>query len=70
MRTDAVITAAGAHDARTAASRPTVPVPDGSCPARIPACGGDDTVKAGDVEAAERPALTRPGAAAGHPVNE
>ena len=31
MRTDAAITIAGAHDARTAASRLTMPVPDGSC---------------------------------------
>ncbi len=31
MRTDAVITIAGAHDARNAASRLTMPVPDGSC---------------------------------------
>jgi hypothetical protein len=31
VRTDAVITIAGAHDARNAASRLTMPVPDGSC---------------------------------------
>jgi Molybdenum Cofactor Synthesis C len=31
MRTDAVSTIAGAHDARTAASRLTRPVPNGSC---------------------------------------
>jgi hypothetical protein len=31
MRTDAVITIVGAHDARNAASRLTMPVPDGSC---------------------------------------
>jgi hypothetical protein len=30
MRTDAVITIVDAHDARNAASRPTMPVPDGS----------------------------------------
>jgi hypothetical protein len=35
MRTDAVITVAGAHDARTAASRLTMPVPDPSCRARL-----------------------------------
>jgi hypothetical protein len=35
MRTDAVITIAGAHDARNAASRLTTPVPDGSCRAEI-----------------------------------
>jgi hypothetical protein len=29
MRTEAVITIAGAHDARDAASRLTMPVPDG-----------------------------------------
>jgi hypothetical protein len=31
MRTDAVITIVGAHDARNAASRLTMPVPGGSC---------------------------------------
>jgi hypothetical protein len=31
MRTDAVITIAGAHDARNVASRLMMPVPDGSC---------------------------------------
>jgi hypothetical protein len=31
MRISAVITVVGAHDARNAASRPTVPVSDGSC---------------------------------------
>jgi hypothetical protein len=30
VRTDAVITIVGAHDARNAASRLTMPVPDGS----------------------------------------
>ena len=35
MRTDAVITIAGAHDAHDAASRLTGPVPDGSCRAGI-----------------------------------
>jgi len=35
MRTDAVITIADAHDARNAASRLTMPVPDESCRARI-----------------------------------
>jgi hypothetical protein len=35
MRTDAVITIAGAYDARNAAFRPTMPVPDGSCWAGI-----------------------------------
>jgi hypothetical protein len=35
MRTDAVNTVAGAHDARSAASRLTMPVPDGSCRAGI-----------------------------------
>ncbi len=35
MRIGAVITIVGAHDARNAASRLTVPVPDGSCRARI-----------------------------------
>jgi len=75
MRTDAVITIVGAHDARTAASRPTVPVPDRSCRARILVRGSDEKMsdekmKASDVEAAGRPTLTRSGAAAGHPVTE
>ena len=70
MRIGAVITIAGAHDARNAASRPTVPVPDRGCLARIPARGSDETTAASDVEAAGEPALTRPGAAAGHPVTE
>jgi hypothetical protein len=35
MRTDTVMTIAGAHDARNAASRLTMPVPEGSCRARI-----------------------------------
>jgi hypothetical protein len=35
MRISAVITVVGAHDARNAASRPTVPVPDGRCRATI-----------------------------------
>jgi hypothetical protein len=35
MRIGAVIMIVGAHDARNAASRPTVPVPDGSCRATI-----------------------------------
>jgi len=32
--------------------------------------GGGDTLKARDGDAAGRPALTRPGAAAGHPVTQ
>jgi hypothetical protein len=70
MPIGAVITIAADHDARNAASRPTMPVPGGSCPARIPARGSDETMKASDVEAAGHPARTRPGAAAGHPVAE
>ncbi len=35
MRTGAVIAIAGAHDARHAASRLTMPVSDGSCRAGI-----------------------------------
>jgi hypothetical protein len=35
MRTDSIITIAGAHDARNAACRLTMPVPDGSCRAGI-----------------------------------
>jgi len=61
MRTDAVIAIAGAHEARNAASRPTVPVPDRSCRARILVRGSDEKtsdekMKASDVEAAGRPA--------------
>jgi hypothetical protein len=70
MRIGAVDTIAADHDARNAASRPTVPVPDGRCRARIPAGGAGDTMNARDVKAAGRPALTRPGAAAGHPVTQ
>jgi hypothetical protein len=70
MRTDSVITIAGAHDARTAVSRLTRPVPDRSRRAGIPARGGGEKMKASDVEAAGRPARARPGAAAGHPVRE
>ena len=69
MRTAAVITIAAAHDARNAAYLPTVPVPDRSCQARIPVRGGDTTM-ASDIEAAGRSVLTRPRAAAGHPVTE
>ena len=69
MRTAAVITIAAAHDARNAAYLPTVPVHDRSCPARISVRSGD-TTKASDIEAAGRSVLTRPGAAAGHPVTE
>jgi hypothetical protein len=66
----AVITIAADHDARNAASRPTMPVPGGSCAARIPARGRDETMKANHVEAAGQSALTRPGAAAGHSAAE
>ncbi len=69
MRIGAVIAIAADHAARNAAYLPTVPVPDRSCRARIPVRGGD-TTKASDVEAAGRPVLIRPGAAAGHPVTE
>jgi len=70
MRTDAVITIAGAHDARNAASRLTMPVPDGSCRADPGLAAAVDAMKASDFEAAGRPARARPGAAAGHPVAE
>jgi hypothetical protein len=40
MRIGAVITIVGAHDARHAASRLTMPVPDRSCRARIRAALG------------------------------
>jgi hypothetical protein len=40
MRIGAVITIVGAHDARHAASRLTMPPPDGSCRARIQAADG------------------------------
>jgi hypothetical protein len=68
MRIGAVIMIVGAHDARNAGSRPTVLVPDGRC--RAGSCpGGGDTMNASDIDAAGR-ALTRPGAAAGHPGTE
>jgi hypothetical protein len=71
MRIGAVIAIAADHDARNAASRPTVPVPDRSCRTRIPVRGSDEEMKAsGGAVAAGRPALTRPDAAAGHPVTE
>ena len=70
MRIGAVIMIVGAHDARNAASRPTVPVPDGRCRARILAWRRGDTMNASDIDAAGRSALTRPGAAAGHPGTE
>ena len=66
MRIGAVITIAADHDARNAASRPTMPVPGGSCPARIPARGSDEKMTASDVEAQGG----RPSAAAGHSVRE
>jgi hypothetical protein len=68
MRTDAVSTIAGAHDARTAASRLTRPVPMEAAGPRSWPGGGGDAMKAGDSGAAGRPARARPGAAAGHPV--
>ena len=68
--TDAVITIAGAHDARNAASRLTMPAPDGSCRAGILSGGGGDAMNASDFEAAGRPARARRGAAAGHPGTE
>ena len=70
MRTDAVITIAGAHDARNAASGLAKPVPDGRCRAQIWPGGGGDAMNAGDAVAAGRPARARPGAAAGDPVKE
>ena len=70
MRIGAVIMIVGAHDARNAASRPTVPVPDGRYrPGSWPG-GSGDTMNASDIDAAGRSALTRPGAAAGHPGTE
>jgi len=42
MRIGAVDTIAADHDARNAASRPTVPVPDGRCRAEILARGSDE----------------------------
>ena len=59
MRIGVIIAIVTDHDARNTASPPTVPVPvpvpDGSRPARIPACGAGDTMKASDVEAAGWP---------------
>ena len=70
MRIGAVIAIAADHDARNAASRPTAPVPDRSCRARIPVRDSDEEMKASDTVTAGRPALTRPDAAAGYPVTE
>jgi hypothetical protein len=70
MRIGAVIMIVGAHDARNAAPRPTVPVPDGHYRAKILPWRRRDTMNASDIDAAGRPALTRPGAAAGHPGTE
>jgi len=70
MRTGAVITIAGAHDAHDAASRPTVPVlMDAAGPGSWPG-GVHDAMDASDVDAVGRSALARPGAAAGHPVTQ
>ena len=65
-----VDTIAADHDARNAASRPTVwCLMDAAGPGSRRG-GGGDTIKARDVKAAGRPALTRPDAAAGHPVTQ
>ena len=70
MHIGAVDTIAADHDARNAASRPTCRcLMDAAGPGSRPGDGGD-AMKARDVVAAGRPALTRPGAAAGHPVQE
>ena len=68
MRTDAVITIAGAI-------RLTMPRPGRLCRCLMDAAGpgswpggGGDAMKASDAGAAGRPARGRPGAAAGHPV--
>ena len=70
MRIGAVIPVVGAHDARNAASRPTVwCLMDAAGPGSRRG-GAGETMNARDVKAAGRPALTRPGAAAGHPVTQ
>jgi hypothetical protein len=70
MRIGAVIMIVGAHDARNAASRPTCGcLMDAAGQDHWPG-GGGDTMHASDIDAAGRPALTRPGAAAGHPGTE
>ena len=70
MHISAVITIAADHDARNAASRPTCRCLTDAAGSRSRRGGGGDTMKARDVKAAGRPALTRPGAAAGHPVTQ
>jgi hypothetical protein len=47
MRIGAVIMIVGAHDARNAASRLTVPVSDGSCRVRIAGLAAAVTMNAG-----------------------
>jgi hypothetical protein len=70
MRIGAVDTIAADHDARNAASRPTVwCLMDAAGPGSRRG-GAGETMNARDVKAAGRPALTRPGAAAGHPVTQ
>ncbi len=70
MPIGAVDTIAADHDARNAASRPTCRCLTDAAGPRSRRGGGGDTMKARDVKAAGRPALTRPGAAAGHPVTQ
>ena len=68
MRIGAVNAIAADHDARNAASRPTCRcLMDAAGPGSRRG-GGGDAMNARDVKAAGRPALTRPGAAVGHPV--
>jgi len=70
MRIGAVIAIVGAHDARNAASRLTMPVSAGSCRAGSWPGGSGDTMNASEVRAAGWPVLTRAGAADGHPASE
>jgi hypothetical protein len=70
MRIDAVNTIAGAHHARNAASRRSCRcLTDVAGPGSWPGSDGD-RMNTRDVDAAGRAALTRPGATAGHPVQE
>ena len=57
MRIGAVITIVGAHDARNAASRLTMPVPDGSRQAKSWPGGASETMNVSGWEAAGQSAL-------------
>jgi hypothetical protein len=70
MRTDTVIVIVGAHGARNAASRLTMPVSDETAgPGSWPGSSGDP-MNASGVPAAGWPVLTRDDTSDGHPATE